>query len=53
MSKGHRWLEEKCDEFLDDLNPKGNETFTYAEFCKAVTKKDEKGKKKKKKKKKK
>jgi len=53
MSKGNKWNEEQVDELLEALNPKGGEVFTYAEFCRMVTKKEEgKGKKKKKKKKK-
>ena len=53
MSKGLKWTEEQVDELLEVMNPKGGDSYSYSEFCRSITKKEEsKGKKKKKKKKK-
>ena len=46
MSKGLRMTEQEVEEMFEVLNPKGTNEFSYAEFCKVVTTKDD-GKKKK------
>lgn len=47
MTKGIKFSEQEADEFLEEANPKKNDSFSYNDFVKMILKRDVKGKKKK------